>query len=138
MASFYEARGFSREMIAVLNKTCYITVGITNKSDDILWLDLAQWRFADSDGAITRLDRDYWRTRWNDMQIPLAHQSTFRWTLLPERLDFRPQEREGGNIIVPRHARPMHISATFQRGEDRSGKPVEVRFDNVRCAEDAP
>lgn len=138
MAGFYEARGFSRDMIEVLHNTCYITVGIENKSTDILWLDLAQWRFTDSEGAITRLDRDYWHALWTKQDIPLAHQSTFRWTLLPEQLDFRPAEREGGNITLPRHKRPMRITAQFAGGADRSGKAIEVHFDNVLCAEDAP
>ncbi len=136
MSAFYEARGFGRDMIAVLAEQCFITVLIRNKSDTILWLDLGQWTFGTADGAVVRRDRGYWRERWQAMQIPLAHQSTFRWTLLPERLDFRPGEQEGGNIILPRLGKPMTITARFDAGADRSGAPVMVEFKQVECAED--
>ena len=135
MAAFYEARGFGPEMIDILRAQCYITVLIENRSRDILWLDLAQWRFANADGEISRPDRNYWKARWQAMDIPLAHQSTFRWTLLPEQLDFRPGEREGGNIVLPRLGKPMRIHARFARGEDRKGAPIDVAFDAVICAE---
>lgn len=135
MAAFYEARGFSREMIDILNEHCFITVSINNKSDDILWLDLNQWGFEDINGAVIREDRAYWRKRWANMQIPLAHQSTFRWTLLPEKLDFRPGEHEGGNIILPRRGQPMTITARFDTDEKRDGTPIHINFKNVQCAE---
>lgn len=136
IAAFYEARGFQGDMIEILRRQCYLTVFIHNKSKDILWLDLQQWEFSNADGPITRLDRHYWRERWQAMDIPLAHQSTFRWTLLPERLDFLPGEREGGNIILPRQDRPLRIRARFDAGADRSGTPVQVEFNAVKCAAD--
>lgn len=136
MSAFYEARGFGREMIEALAKECFITVLIRNKSDDILWLDLDRWTFNNADGPVARRDRAHWRERWTALQIPMAHQSTFRWTLLPERLDFRPGEQEGGNIILPRLGMPVKITARFDAGRDRSGKPVMVEFKQVECAED--
>lgn len=135
MAAFYEARGFSREMIGILNQQCFITVSIDNTSKDVIWLDLNQWQFKNIDGTVLREDRTYWRERWTTAQIPLAHQSTFRWTLLPEKLDFRPGELEGGNIILPRLGKPMTITARFESGEHREGAPIQINFDNVQCAE---
>lgn len=135
MAAFYEARGFSREMIDILNEHCFITVSIDNKSDDIIWLDLNQWQFKNINGTVIREDRTYWRERWTNMHIPLAHQSTFRWTLLPEQLDFRPGEYEGGNIIMPRRGKPMTITATFNTGEKHDAAPIQISFNNVQCAE---
>ena len=135
MAAFYEARGFGEEMIEVLRAQCYITVLIENKSEDIVWLDLAQWRFSNADGEVQRPHRDRWKERWQAMDIPLAHQSTFRWTLLPEQLDFPPGEREGGNIVLPRLGKPLKITASFDTGERRTGRPIEVVFDEVHCAE---
>ena len=135
MAAFYEARGFSREMIDSLNKHCFITVSIHNKSTDVIWLDLNQWQFKNAAGAVLRQDRTYWRERWTQMEIPLAHQSTFRWTLLPEQLDFRPGEYEGGNITLPRLGKPVSITAQFHPGEQRNGTPITVKFDNIHCAE---
>ena len=135
MAAFYEARGFGQAMIDILSAQCYVTVLIENKSADIIWLDLAQWHFANADGDVARPDRDYWKQRWQSLDIPLAHQSTFRWTLLPERLDFRPGEQEGGNIILPRLGKPLKITARFDTGSSRTGPPIEVMFNEIHCAE---
>ena len=38
MGSFYEARGFPKVMLDTLKQQCFITVGITNKSDKKIWL----------------------------------------------------------------------------------------------------
>ena len=87
-------------------------------------------------GAVTRLDRHYWKDVWRRMKIPLAHQSTFRWTLLPETLDFQPEEREGGNIVLPRSDKPMQIQARFPTRADKSGNPITVVFNNIKCTEE--
>ena len=134
IAAFYEARGFSKPMIDKLKQQCFITVWIHNKSSDILWLDLPQWQFSSPAGKIERRDRQYWKSIWNEMQIPLAHQSTFRWTLLPETLDFHPDEREGGNIILPRSDQTLHIQVTFPTRADKSGTPITLRFNDIHCA----
>lgn len=136
IAAFYEARGFNTSMVEKLKQQCFITVWIHNKSSQVIWLDLVLWRFSNSDGVIERRDRHYWKAVWNEMQIPLAHQSTFRWTLLPEILDFRPDEREGGNIILPRDDKPIQIQASFPTGADKSGTPIKVNFKNIQCAKD--
>lgn len=136
ISAFYEGRGFQKNMIDVLKQQCFVSVFIRNKSDDFIWLDLSQWQFSDKDGNIKRLDRHYWRNRWKAMSIPMAHQSTFRWTLIPEVLDFYPKEKEGGNIILPRTGKPFSISARFDSGKDREGKPILINFDNITCKVD--
>lgn len=136
IAAFYEARGFSKATIDKLKQQCFITVWIHNKSSGIIWLDLSQWQFSNPDGKLARRDRQYWKAVWNEMQIPLAHQSTFRWTLLPETLDFRPDEREGGNIILPRSDQAFQIQATFPTGADKSDVPIRLSFNYLQCAND--
>lgn len=137
IAAFYEGRGFSDTMIDILREQCFITVFIENKSRDIIWLDLDHWRFTNADGPLVRRDRQHWKAHWQKMDIPLAHQSTFRWTLLPEQLDFLPDEREGGNIILPREAQPFTLSARFDTGEQREGTPIKVKLENLRCADNS-
>lgn len=136
IAAFYEARGFSKPMIEKLKQQCFITIRIHNKSANIIWLDLSQWQFNNTSGMIERRDRRYWNTMWNKMQIPLAHQSTFRWTLLPETLNFQPDEGEGGNIILPRNDKPIQIQATFPTQPDKSGIPITIKFKPIQCAKD--
>jgi len=46
MASFYEARGFPKAMRDILKQQCFITVGILNKSQTKIWLDLSSWQFS--------------------------------------------------------------------------------------------
>ena len=136
MAAFYTGRGFTAPMIELLKQQCFMTVFIKNKSRDILWLDLAQWQFANADGPITRPHRDLWKQTWQQLQIPLAHQATFRWTLLPESLDFQPDEREGGNLVLPRLGKPLTITARFPTGADRAGPPITLNIGPLECAVD--
>ena len=136
ISAFYEGRGFQKNMINILKQQCFVSIFILNKSNDFIWLDLAHWTFKNADGKITRLDRHYWRSRWKEMKIPQAHQSTFRWTLIPETLDFYPKEKEGGNVILPRTGKPFSVFAQFDTGKNRKGKPIIINFDNMTCKTD--
>lgn len=133
ISAFYEARGFGKEMITILKKQCFVTIYIKNNSNDFIWLDLSKWKFTNSDGDITRLDREYWKNKWQMSNVPLAHQSTFRWTLIPEQLDFHPGEREGGNVILPNTGKPFTITASFPTRADKQGKAITVKLDNIEC-----
>lgn len=134
IAAFYEGRGFSKAMVTKLKQQCFITVGIHNKSRHVIWLDLSNWIFANNNSAFKRLNRAHWKSVWKKMNIPLAHQSTFRWTLLPEKLDFRSNEHEGGNIILPFSDKPFTLRAHFKTKADKSGKPVIIQINNLQCA----
>ena len=136
MVSFYEARGFPKAMTDILKRQCFITVRIHNTSRDILWLELANWRFSNNGKTLEREHRDNWKQRWQQMDMPLRSQSTFRWTLLPETLDYLPDEAEGGNIILPRVEGPITLDASFATGTDRQGPVVNVHVDELYCAED--
>ena len=136
MSAFYEARGFPAAMISLLRDYCFITVGLRNKGRDVLWLDLADWRFSDAAGTVERIPRSAWPPRWQAMAVPLSSQSTFRWTLLPEVLDFQPDEREGGNVILVPPAGKFSVAARFVRGADRQGRVLQVRVDGLYCARD--
>lgn len=134
IAAFYEGRGFSKVMINTLKQQCFITVGIRNKSKNIIWHDLSNWRFSDNQGKIKRNNRTYWKETWKKMNISLAHQSTFRWTLLPEKLDFRNNESEGGNITLPYTNKAITLDASFKTHADKSGKSIAIKLTNIRCA----
>jgi hypothetical protein len=137
MGSFYEARGFPENMLNIIRQQCYITVGITNHSNQRIWLDLSSWEFSAGGKILKREHRDYWKTRWKAMNIPLSKQSTFRWTLLPETLDYLPGEREGGNILLPFTRNTISLTATFATGDDKQGKKITIITDTLFCAEDA-
>lgn len=137
MGSFYEARNFPKVMLDILKQQCFITVGIQNNSDKKIWLDLSNWEFSSNDKIIKREHRDYWKTQWKNMDIPLSKQSTFRWTLIPESLDYLPGEREGGNIVLPFTKDHITIKATFATGEKKQGKKITITTDKLFCAEDA-
>lgn len=137
MAAFYEGRGFPPRMIELIASKCFITVGIRNKSADILWHELDRWRFTGTRGRIDRVQRAWWKAQWRAMNAPMPSQSTFRWTLLPERLDFRPDEAEGGNLVLPREKGPFTLEAYFLAGADRAGEAIRARLENLHCAEDS-
>jgi len=136
MGSFYEARGFPKSMLNILKKHCYITAGITNTSDQKIWLDLSRWEFSSAGKPLKREHRDYWKNRWQDMGIPLNKQSTFRWTLIPESLDYLPGEHEGGNLVLPFTNQPITLKATFATGENKQGEEIIITTDKLFCAED--
>ena len=137
IAAFYEARGFPGFAINELRNVCFITVGVGNKSNNKLYHDLSQWEFTDSMGPVKRYLRTHWRQRWTELGLEKRFQSTFRWTLMPEKLDFYPQEGEGGNIIFPRTGRPVTIKAVVRIGTLDRQTIYNVIFNDVKCAEDA-
>jgi hypothetical protein len=136
MSSFYEARGFPKNMLSIIRQQCFITVGIQNNSDTKIWLDLNSWEFSAAGQPVIRENRDYWKDRWQKLEIPLNKQSTFRWTLIPETLDYLPGEHEGGNIILPFTQGAISLKATFATGEDSQGKTITITTDKLYCAED--
>jgi len=137
LGSFYEARGFPKEMREILSRQCFITVGILNTSNKKIWLDMSNWQFSAAGKPIKREHRDYWKKRWQDMGIPLSKQSTFRWTLIPKSLDYLPGEHEGGNIVLPFTDKAISITATFATGEKKQGETITITTDKLFCAEDA-
>ncbi|MCK5001939.1 MAG: hypothetical protein KAJ92_06085 [Gammaproteobacteria bacterium] len=137
MGSFYEARGFPREMREVLKQQCFITVKIHNNSQKKIWLDLANWQFSVNGKPLKREHRDVWKQHWQAMNVPLRFQSTFRWTLIPETLDYLPGEEEGGNLVLPFTKEKITLDAKFATGENRDGKPIHIHFEQLYCAEDA-
>lgn len=133
MAAFYEGRGFPRQAIEATTQHCFITVGMRNISKTKIWLDLARWRIYDKQGDIARTSRDQWKQKWQQLNVSLANQATFNWTLLPETRDLHPDEPVGGNITLQPTDHPFTIEAVFATGEDQQGKPLVIKIDNVRC-----
>ena len=131
--AFYSARGFPQSMLDLIRKRCFVTVGVRNKSTDILRLEPARWKFGSAGAEIPRYDRTWWNRQWQALNAPLPSRSTFRWTLLPESLDLRPDEAEGGNITLPRVAAPFWLEASFDLDADRR-EEIRVRIEDLRCA----
>lgn len=137
MGSFYEARGFPKEMLEVLRKQCFVTIGIHNTGKEKIWFDLRNWRFSANGKPLVRAHRDAWKKRWQKMGIPLSKQSTFRWTLIPESLDYLPGEKEGGNILLPYTSGYITVDAVLETGINHEGNSIHLHIDNLYCAEDA-
>lgn len=125
MAAFFEARGFPQEMRAALEHYCFFTVVIDNKSQNIVRLDLQDWHFSSMSKDIRRIPRSQWPPLWQKMNIPLSSQSTFRWTLLPERLDFQVEESEGGNVIVEKTENNFSLRARFSVAPATQGSSID-------------
>ena len=133
MAAFYEGRGFPKVAIDATTKHCFITVGMRNISKTKIWLDQSRWRIYNKQGAVNRTSREQWKQKWTQLEVPLASQATFNWTLLPESRDLHPDEPVGGNITLEPMDTPFTIEAIFPTGEDKLGKPLKIKIDNVRC-----
>ena len=135
IAAFYTGRGFPQFAIDEVRKVCFITIGLRNKGKDQVWLDLSNWRFTTADGELKRYLRSDWTKRWQELGLEKRFQSTFRWTLMPENLDFHPYEGEGGNIILPRTDKAISVTASIAVGNDKA-KVYDIKIDNVMCAVD--
>jgi hypothetical protein len=138
VAAFYEARGFPRGAIERLRRTCFVMAHIENRGDDVIWLELKNWHFIAGQREIRRLDRSYWDSVWNEIDLPQASRATFGWTQLPGERDLQPGEPVGGNVILAATDEPFTLRAEFLTGKERRADVIRVRFENLRCARDQP
>ena len=139
-SAFYSARGLPPVAVQEISKACFLTVGLHNRRTDIVWLDLSAWRLTDANGhAVARISRPEWTARWNALQVPLAAQSTFGWTQLPETRDMQADESVGGNVPIVPPAGKFTLIARFRTGANGAGPPFEIIVPSLSCTpESAP
>lgn len=134
IVAFYSARGLPPAALQEIAKACFLTVGLQNKRKETLWLEPAQWRFIDAQGKmVVRIARPEWTARWTALQVPLAAQSTFGWTQLPESRDLYPEESVGGNLTLVPPAGNFSLIARFRTGADGQGKLIELTLPGLSC-----
>ena len=138
MAAFYEARGFPPAAIARIRATCFVTVHIENRGQQVLWMEPDSWKFSSRGQPLQRLDSSYWKLQWDAVGLPQANRSTFGWTQLPAARDLQPHEQVGGNIVLPGTTGSFALEAVFQTGQERRDTPLSVRFENVNCPTGEP
>ncbi len=138
LTAFYLGRGFNQAAIDQILATCFLTPIVHNKTTDVLWLTLDDWRFSRGDKDIPRLGRDYWTARWAEAELPLAQQSTFGWTLLPEVRDLRPDEGAGGSVVIPRQDRPFTLTMRLPTGANKQGPVKTLVFEDLQCTNSSP
>jgi len=136
MVAFYEARGFSKAALELISNACFVTVHIENKSERVIWLETANWHISSNNLALKRLGKDYWDTRWDEINLPLANRATFEWTQLPVSRDLQPDEPVGGNVVLDGKIRKFNLEARFLTGRDKRGDMLEVRFQDIECPEE--
>ena len=133
--AFYGARGMPADALQALSKACFLTVGLKNRRAETLWLEPARWRFIDADGKpIKYISRQEWKARWEALSVPLAAQSTFGWTQLPESRDLYPEESVGANISIQPPAGSFTLIASFRTGSSGGGKILELIIPNLSCS----
>ena len=133
VAAFYEGREFPKAAIERAVQTCYVTLILKNKSDDILWLELDNWLFHKNGKMIPRYKQSYWNNQWDEMKLKQAYRSTFSWTLFPEIRDARPGESVSGNITIPMQTLPFSLTLNFARGQNKKGKMKTVKLNDIYC-----
>jgi hypothetical protein len=137
-SAFYSARGLPLAAVQEISKACFLTVGLHNRRADTLWLDLSTWRLTDANGlAVARISRPEWTARWNALQVPLAAQSTFGWTQLPETRDMQPDESVGGNVPIVPPTGKFTLTAHFRTGEKGAGRPVVIKVPGLSCTQES-
>ena len=133
--AFYGARGMPADALQELAKACFLTVGLKNKRAETLWLEPLRWRLIDVDGKpINLISRQEWKSRWKALSVPLAAQSTFGWSQLPESRDLYPEETVGGNISLLPPEGSFSLIASFRTGSSGDGKMLELIIPNLSCS----
>ncbi len=133
MAAFYEGRGFPAKATQVFSEVCFFTVIVKNLSRDIVWLEPANWLINSESGEnINRLGQQYWRKRWQQLNLPKNSQATFRWTLLPTSRDLRPDEGVGGNLVLAATSGKIMVTPVFRLGAD-GRKRLKLATQTIRC-----
>jgi len=129
--AFYAARGFPEVMVREIAATCFVTVGLQNRRDEVVWLELDQWRFTDAAGKpVARITRPEWSRKWEAMNVPLSARATFGWTQMPESRDLQPGEPVGGNVAVVAPTSPFSLNARFRTA---SGKQIDIVVPGLQC-----
>lgn len=136
IAAFYYGRGFPSAMVKKIQTLCFITVGVRNKTNGLLLLDFNNWKFQTTSGQLKRYTRAYWIAQWKKNQFPLRAIATFRWTVLPEKYEFQPDEGEAGNILLERTDQAFSINATLHLKRGNKIESLAVTFPTIKCASD--
>lgn len=135
--AFYLARGFPEDSLREITRRCFLTIGLRNERNDIVWLEPGQWQFIDSHGRKhTRIARNQWNALWDRLGLAPAQRATFGWTQLPERRDLHPGEPVGGNISLNPPDSPFTLEARFATGADKRGPELRLRFEKLSCPTD--
>ena len=131
--AFYSARGMPEAALQELTQACFLTVGLHNRRQETLWLEPADWQFIDADGKpFKAISRQAWKARWTALNVPLAAQSTFGWTQLPESRDLFPEESVGGNVSIQPPQGAFSLIARFRTGS--KGAALTLTIPKLACA----
>lgn len=131
MVAFYAARGFPEAMVREITASCFVTAGMQNRREEVVWLELDQWRFVDAAGQpVVRIDRPAWNRKWEALGAPQSARATFGWTQLPESRNLQPGESVGGNVAVVAPSGVFSLRARFRTA---SGKQIEIVVPELQC-----
>jgi hypothetical protein len=135
MAAFYEARGFPASALTELKSACFMTVGVRNEREQILWLEPKRWNLTDADGKkVELIDYAHWDRLWQQHRVQPSARTAFRWTQLPESRDLHPHEPVGGNISFKPGKGPYTLAMGFRLGPDKAGEEVRIRVSGLTCS----
>lgn len=137
LEGFYSARGLPPQAIEEIKHYCFITVGVHNHRDDVVWLLPDRWRITDARGRqLHRVARARWDARWQALNVAPAARSAFGWTQLPDARDLQTDEPVGGNFAIERPSGAFTLVAIFPIGSAKGTRSVRIPIEHLRCAED--
>jgi hypothetical protein len=137
--AFYSARGLPEDAVHAIAQVCLLTVGMRNNRSDVVWLELAEWRFIDDEGRpVQRIQRIEWDAVWEQMAVPNAGRATFGWTQLPESRDLQPGEPVGGNLAVVPPQGNFTLQASFKTGVSKNGPVIRFNVPKLNCGGGMP
>jgi hypothetical protein len=136
LAAFYHGREFSKAAIKEIQSVCFVTPILKNKKFEVMWINLDEWQFFVDEVEVKRLNRDFWKQRWQQINLPLRHQATFGWTLMPEKRDLRFDEGVGGSVVIPWQDKPFTLAIRLPIEHEDAKFVRELKFEGLKCSGD--
>lgn len=129
--AFYQARGFSAEVIAPYAAACVFSFEVHNTTKKTLRLRLADWRITESAGSARFRLPDAWEAEWARRGVAAPARIAFRWAQFQSDLEFAP-----GDWIMGMAALERRPDGAFRLVVPYSidSRKHEITLDQLTCA----
>lgn len=135
--AYFTARGFNREHAELIARSCVFQTIYKNVakpgSDRLIEYDLSKWKIYSGGKELSLKLRDDWETQWSKLGVSQKAKIAFKWSLLPTRQSYKPQDYNWGMTVYG-----MKPGSRFdlQMLWTENGAEKKATLKNMECAPD--